>query len=251
VGFVHASNTVCEHGCAEAFVQTILSADRCSKVEAALTRSVTKIIFNMVCLSQTVSTMGPPLLSYCIWRTMCKAVSFSLDDRSTVLGVPMICLSGVLWLLGKHMDDLFLDISAPQSPQSNVDVGWYDCSKALLTQVIAQHTVMLAADFLKVSSFFGLGSLWVFFKILRMWEMPWELNRRKRERGSTVVKHVVFQCLIFRLGWSLAQPTYSTKNTSYYWLVFAKILQIWELLQGDRQWLENLQVLLAKLRFQN
>jgi hypothetical protein len=47
------------------------------------------------------------------------------------------------------MDDLFLDISAPQSPQSNVEVGWYDCTKALLTQVIAQHTVMLAADFLK------------------------------------------------------------------------------------------------------
>jgi hypothetical protein len=106
---------------------------------------------------------------------------FFLDDRSTVLGVPLICLSGVLWLLGKHMDDLFLDISAPQSPQSRVEVGWYDCNKALLTQVIAQHRVMLAADFLKVSSFFRRGSLWVFFKILRMWEMPWELNRRKRE----------------------------------------------------------------------
>jgi hypothetical protein len=101
---------------------------------------------------------------------------------------------------------------------------------------------MLAADFLKVSSFFGHGSLWVFFKILCMWEMPWELNRRKRERGSTVVKHVVS---------SLARPTYSTKNPSYYWLVLAKMLQICELLQDNRQSLENLQVLLAELRFQN
>ncbi len=70
----------------------------------------------------------------------------------------------------------------------------------------AQHTVILAADFLKVSSFFGCGSLWVFFKIRCWWEMPCELNWRKRERGSTVVKHVVSSFSAWFSDWAGLLP---------------------------------------------